>query len=387
MNAVVPVAVRPPYEVHVGPGLLAGLGRQLRSLGLDGKVALVSDAHVLARWGGIARRSLADAGLDGVVVEVLPGESSKTLLTAGRIYGTLVEAGLTRDDTVVALGGGVTGDLAGFIAATYHRGVAFVQAPTTLLAQVDAAIGGKVGVDHPLGKNLVGAFHQPRLVLADTFTLSTLPARERWNGLAEVAKAALVADAELFAALEEGLESAGEGTAPPSWLAAVIERAVRIKAEIVAEDEREAGRRRLLNFGHTLGHALEAATGFGPLAHGEAVVIGMRAAVAASVRAGRLAGDEAERILALLSRFPAPPRQARRPTREALGAAVARDKKVTTGGVVRLVLLEGIGRGVVEPRPDPGLVDAAVEVVLAEVGEGRPPPDAGSERPAAGGTP
>lgn len=367
MTAVVPVAVRPPYEVHVGPGLLAGLGKQLRALGLGGRVALVSDANVLARWGGIARRSLAEAGIDGVVVEVLPGEGSKTLLTAGRLFGKLAEAGLTRDDTVVALGGGMVGDLAGFLAATYHRGVAFVQAPTSLLAQVDASVGGKVGVDHPLGKNLIGAFHQPRLVLADTFTLSTLPVRERWNGLAEVAKAALVADPELFAALEEGLETAGEGSAPPAWLAAVIERAVRIKAEIVAEDEREAGRRRLLNFGHTVGHALEATTGFGPLAHGEAVVIGMRAAVAASARAGRLAADEAERILALLARFPRPPRPVRRPTRETLLAAMARDKKAASGGVPRLVLLEGIGRGVVEDRPGAELLEAAADVAMEEL--------------------
>jgi 3-dehydroquinate synthase len=367
MTAVIPVPVAPPYEVHVGPGLLAGLGKALRAVDLSGRVVLLSDANVLARWGAMARRSLAEAGLDGVVVEVLPGEGSKTLVTAGRIYGTLIEAGLSRGDAIVALGGGVVGDLAGFVAATYHRGVPFVQAPTTLLAQVDAAIGGKVGVDHPLGKNLIGAFHQPRLVLADTFTLSTLPARERWNGLAEVAKAALIADPELFEALEEGLETAGEGTAPPAWLAAVIERAVRIKADVVADDEREAGRRLVLNFGHTIGHALEATTGFGPLAHGEAVVLGMRGAIAASVRAGRLAAPEADRALRLLARFPKPPRPARRPTRDALLAAAARDKKAVSGGPVRLVLLDGLGRGVVDPRPAAGLLEAAADAALAEL--------------------
>lgn len=367
MTAVIPVAVDPPHEVHIGPGLLAGLGKQLRAVGLDGRIALISDANVLARWGAMARRSLAEAGLDGVVVEVLPGEGSKTLLTAGRIYGMLIEAGLTRSDGIVALGGGMAGDLAGFVAATYHRGMPFVQAPTSLLAQVDAAIGGKVGVDHPLGKNLIGAFHQPRLILADTFTLSTLPLRERWNGLAEMVKAALIADAELLTAIEEGLEQVGDGIAPPAWLAAVIERAVRIKAEVVATDEREGGRRLLLNFGHTIGHALEVVTGFGTLAHGEAVVIGMRAAVHASVQAGRLGQGDADRALSLLARFPKPPRPARRPTREALLAAMARDKKAVTGGAVRLVLLDGLGRGAVEARPAAGLLEAAVDVALAEL--------------------
>jgi 3-dehydroquinate synthase len=258
------------------------------------------------------------------------------------IIDALVAARLNRDGMVLALGGGVIGDIAGFAAASYQRGIAIVQLPTTLLAQVDSSVGGKTGVNHPGGKNLIGAFHQPHAVLADTDTLSTLPERQLRAGLTEVIKAALVADAEFFAWLETNL---GRLLArDPAALAEAIRRACAIKAAIVAEDEREQGRRALLNLGHTFGHAIEAGAGYGAVLHGEAVAAGLALAAELSARTGRLPGADAQRIRALLAAAGLPVDPPR------LGVArmlelMAMDKKVK-GGALRLVLLDGIGRAV-----------------------------------------
>ena len=264
--------------------------------------------------------------------------------------------------TVLALGGGVVGDLAGFVAATFHRGMRLVHAPTTLLAQVDSSIGGKVAIDHPLGKNLVGAFHPPARVLSDVSTLRTLPPRERWNGLAEVVKTALVLDSELFEELENALPALGRGESDDEGWAGVVGRTAALKARVVSEDELEAGPRMLLNFGHTVGHALEAATGHGPLGHGEAVVLGMRAAVAVSERLGRLNADEVQRVVQVLERFPRPP-PVPRPEREAVRAALGRDKKAVAGKV-RYVVLDAVGRGAVEPALPEELLSFAIDLAL-----------------------
>jgi 3-dehydroquinate synthase len=350
------------YHVDVEPGLLAGLGEDPAGAFLSGRVAVVTDAHVRPLWGERVRDDLARAGVEALLLEIPAGEGSKTLAQADALWTRLIEAGFGRGDTVLALGGGVVGDLAGFVAATFHRGMRLVQAPTTLLAQVDSSIGGKVAIDHRLGKNLIGAFHPPSRVLADVSTLRTLPVRERWNGLAEVVKTALVLDSELFAELETALPALGEGSVDDEGWAGVVGRTAALKARLVSEDELERGPRMLLNFGHTVGHALEAATGHGPLTHGEAVVLGMRAAVAVSERLGRLVSEETRRVSAILDHFPAPPPLAR-PEPEAVRAALRRDKKASAGKI-RYVVLDGIGHGTIESGLSEELVGVAIDRAL-----------------------
>jgi len=350
------------YLVDVEPGLLAALAEDPAEVGLSGRVAVVTDAHVRPLWGERVHADLVRARIEAVLLEIPAGEGSKTLAHADMLWTRLIEAGFGRGDTVLALGGGVVGDLAGFVAATFHRGMRLVQAPTTLLAQVDSSIGGKVAIDHRLGKNLIGAFHPPSRVLADVSTLRTLPVRERWNGLAEVVKTALVLDGELFEELERALPALGAGKVDDQGWAGVVGRTAALKAKLVSEDELERGPRMLLNFGHTVGHALEAATGHGPLSHGEAVVLGMRAAVAVSERLGRLRPEEARRVSAVLDHFPSPP-PLERPQPEAVRAALRRDKKASAGRI-RYVVLEGIGHGAIEPGLSEELVGLAVDRAL-----------------------
>jgi len=348
------------YPVRVGRGLLSGLGPSLRAAGFQGQVAVVSDATVLEVWGPVLLLNLELAGYSPTVLSVVPGEASKTVAIAEVFWGRLIEAGFGRSDLLVACGGGVVGDLGGFVAATFHRGMRFLQVPTTLLAQVDASIGGKVAVDHRLGKNLVGAFYPPEQVLADVETLATLPVRERWNGLAEVVKVALVRDADFVEELERDLEGLAEGPVSDR-LEAVVARAAALKADVVSTDEREAGLRMLLNFGHTLGHALEVTTGYASLSHGEAVVTGMKVACRLSRRLGRLDEAGERRALALLDRFPHPLGVVA-PGREALRAAAHRDKKAVAG-TLRYVVLLSIGQGAVENLDGDGL-DEAVDLAL-----------------------
>jgi 3-dehydroquinate synthase len=307
------------------------------------------------------------AGLAGKRVHAfaLPdGEAHKTLATVARIFDAMVAARLNRDACVAALGGGVVGDMAGFAAACYQRGVDFVQLPTTLLAQVDASIGGKTGVNHPAGKNLIGAFHQPVAVVADTATLATLPRREFRAGLAEVIKHALIADAAFLDWLDGHLDSllALEADA----LAYAVQRSCEIKARIVAADERERGSRALLNFGHTFGHAIETATGYGDWLHGEAVAVGMALAVGLSRRLGWLGVAEVERVIDLLRRAELPIAAPGIGAARALGL-MGMDKKVLEGRI-RLVLLRRLGEAVVtaDYRPD-ALADTLREHFEASV--------------------
>jgi len=286
----------------------------------------------------------ASLGQRRVVEVILPdGEAHKTLANAARVLDVLIANRLARDCAVLALGGGVVGDLAGFAAACYQRGVDFVQLPTTLLAQVDSAVGGKTGVNHAGGKNLIGAFHQPVLVVADTATLATLPARELRAGLAEVIKYGLIADAALFAWLEDHLGELLAGD--PAALAHIIRRSCEIKAAVVGRDERERGERALLNLGHTFGHAIESATSYRQWLHGEAVGAGLVMAAAMSAACGFLPDAEAERVRQLVQRAGLPTRI------DSVTAAAALehmkiDKKVL-GGRLRLVLLRGIGQAFV----------------------------------------
>jgi 3-dehydroquinate synthase len=291
----------------------------------------------------LARLERSLAGKRVASVSLPDGEQHKTLETLARVFDALVERRLNRDACVVALGGGVVGDMAGFAAACYQRGVDYVQVPTTLLAQVDSSVGGKTGVNHPGGKNLIGAFHQPRAVVADTDTLKTLPPREFRAGLAEVIKYGLIADAAFLGWIEAHLDALLrlDGAA----LAHAIRRSCEIKAEIVAEDEREHGRRALLNLGHTFGHAIETATGYGEWLHGEAVGTGMLMAADLSHRLGWFDAADVGRIRALLERaglpVAAPPIGAARAL-ELMGM----DKKVLAGRI-RLVLMRKVGEGVV----------------------------------------
>jgi 3-dehydroquinate synthase len=280
----------------------------------------------------------------------------KTMAGAEQAYDWLIQQGTERGDTVVALGGGVIGDLAGFVAATYLRGVPLVQVPTTLLAMVDSSIGGKVAINHRLGKNLIGAFHQPRLVLADVGFLSTLPTRELAAGWAEVVKMGLILDEELFAQLEA--DPAGLLTLRPQLTVAAIARSVELKARVVAEDERETGQRMLLNYGHTVGHAIEAATHYGRLLHGEAVAIGMRVAAEMSVALGMLAQVEAERQSALLDRLGLPHAVAGVQSADLWGP-LRRDKKARQSRL-RWVLLERLGHATVRDDVPVELVEAAL---------------------------
>jgi len=343
------------YPILIGPGLM-GNAELLREHAGAARLLVVSDEVVAPLWlprleQGLAGRPFASCVLPG-------GESQKTLGNVAAIIDALVAARLNRDGLVLALGGGVIGDIAGFAAASYQRGIAFLQLPTTLLAQVDSAVGGKTGVNHPGGKNLIGAFHQPSAVITDTDTLTTLPDRELRAGFAEIVKAALVADAAFFAWLEANAARvlAREAEA----LAHAIRRACEIKAAIVAEDEREQGRRAVLNLGHSFGHAIEAGAGYGKVLHGEAVAAGMVLAAELSTRLGRLPGADTQRIRELLSRsgLPVdPPRLGRARMLELMGM----DKKVA-GGRLRLVLLDAIGK----PMVSADYAQDALESLLEE---------------------
>jgi len=330
------------YQVLVGGALLQLTGPRLAALGHRGRCGLVTSARVGKLYRAPVEASLRAAGFEPRVVELPDGEEHKTLETLGRLYDELLAAGIERRSPIVALGGGVVGDVAGFAAATLLRGLPILQVPTTLLAQVDAAIGGKTGVNHGLGKNLIGAFHQPCAVLADTDVLRTLPRREYVAGLAEVVKYAVIGDAALFALLERDLDALLQLETDP--LVRVIASCVRQKAAVVAADEREeSGGRAVLNFGHTVGHGVESLTAYRRFLHGEAVAIGMVAACRVSEALGISVPGVTARVQALLGRAGLPtelPVELRGP---ALAVAMRTDKK-TVGGRVRFVAVEDVGR-------------------------------------------
>ena len=353
-----------PYDVVVGRGLLAQAGGRIAPLA-KGRTVIVTDETVAAIHGAALAESLAAAGVNTQTVAVPAGEGSKSFAQLERVLDRLLEIGLDRKDVVIALGGGVVGDLAGLAAALYMRGIDFVQVPTTLLAQVDSSVGGKTAIDMPRGKNLVGAFHQPRLVLADIDVLATLPERQVRSGWAEVLKHGLICDAAFFDWL------AGEGAVgangDPAALERAVIRSVEIKSAIVGEDEKEAGRRALLNLGHTFGHAVETEVGFdeGALAHGEAVALGCCMAFRYSAREGLCSAADVARVEAVVAAAGLPTRleQAGVFAADRLLALMAGDKKAE-GGALTLILARGVGQAFVAK----GVDSAKVRAFLIEEG-------------------
>jgi 3-dehydroquinate synthase len=329
------------YSIFVGTSLLRKLGRRCADLKLGRRCAIISDRNVAKHYAAAAERSLRAAGFEPFTITVPAGETAKSLKTVHACYDQLAARRLERKSFIVALGGGVVGDLAGFVAATYLRGIPFVQVPTTLLAQVDSSVGGKVGVNLKAGKNLVGAFYQPRLVLCDLDTLKSLPPREYRAGLAEVIKYGIIYDADLMARLERDLAKLLK--LDPRILSEVVARCCEIKAEVVAQDETEGGLRAILNFGHTIGHALEAISHYGKYLHGEAISIGQVAAAELSAALLDLPQIDLERISGLFRRAGLPTSvELNKRQMKQLFAAMRLDKKVSDGRV-KFVLARRIG--------------------------------------------
>ncbi len=330
------------YRILVGGGLLGLVGRECSRLGLGRRCAVVTDSMVGPLHGDAVMKSLGDAGFDAVQVTVPAGEKTKRWEMVAACHDALASARLERRSFVVALGGGVVGDLAGFVAATYLRGVSFVQVPTTLLAQVDSSVGGKVGINLAAGKNLVGAFHQPRLVVCDLDVLRNLPEREFRAGIAEVIKYGVIADAAMFRRLERGMDRLL--ARDPAELAWVVARSCAVKASVVGRDETESGLRAILNYGHTVGHALEAISAYGKWLHGEAIAVGQVVASELSVARMGMSRADADRVRALLERAGLPTGvNLSAGERRRLAEAMQLDKKVV-GGEVRFVLARKVGQ-------------------------------------------
>jgi 3-dehydroquinate synthase len=326
-------------RVLAGPGLLAQTGTLCADAGLRGTCAVITDENVGRLHGDAVIKALPGAGFSPHLLAVPAGENSKSMTAAENLVDRLLDAGLDRGSFVIALGGGVVGDLAGFVAAIYLRGIPCVQIPTTIVAQVDSSVGGKTGVNARAGKNLIGAFHQPRLVLADTITLETLPDREYREGFAEVIKHAVIRDAAMLDELDPA--------APRASLAPLIARNIAIKAAIVSADETErTGQRALLNFGHTVGHAVENVAGYGRLLHGEAISLGLCAALEISQRKYGLPAADAGRVREKLQAYGLPLTMPSDLDTEALLAAMRHDKKFSEGRI-RYVVTPKLGEAIV----------------------------------------
>lgn len=349
------------YDIVIGRDVLSSLGRRIAELRPGARTAVVTDRTVAKHWLAPTTASLSEAGIASSAIIVEEGEGSKSYRVLEEVSEALIAAKIERNDLVVALGGGVVGDLAGFAAAILRRGVDFVQVPTSLLAQVDSSVGGKTGINSPRGKNLLGAFHQPVLVVADTSVLDTLSPRQFRAGYAEVAKYGVLGDEAFFGWLEANHADIFSGGAAREH---AIATSCRAKAAIVSRDERETGERALLNLGHTFGHALEAATGFSDrLFHGEGVSVGMVLAAEFSAQLGMIGASDADRIKRHLAMVGLPTHlqdiagftQEGLADADALMALMAQDKKVKRGKLT-FILLEAVGRAVIAPDVEPSLV-------------------------------
>jgi len=327
------------YDIDIGTGLLEGLGERLEGVTGPGRAGIVTNTTVGPLYAERVRNSLVLAGFEVNELVIPDGESYKSLPWASHLFDWLLSMRFDRKSLLVALGGGVIGDLTGFAAATYMRGIPFVQIPTTLLSQVDSSVGGKTGVNHPLGKNMIGAFYQPVLVRADVGTLDTLPMEEYLSGLAEVVKYGVIFDGAFFGFLEENVR--GILDRDPETVSKVVRRSCEIKAEVVEKDERESGLRAILNYGHTVGHAIESLTNYVGYRHGEAVSIGMVVAARLALGEGLCSAEVPERVSALLGRLGLPVHFPDLDTKSVL-SAMAIDKQAE-GGRVKMVLPRSIG--------------------------------------------
>lgn len=346
------------YDIHIASGILDRSGTLLADIGLS-RICIITNTTVAALYLERMKQSLVDQGIDSVDIILPDGEQFKTLETMHDIYQQLLGFGLDRASAVLALGGGVVGDMAGFAAATFMRGIPFIQFPTTLLAQVDSSVGGKTGVNLPGGKNMVGAFHQPVIVIIDPDVLGTLSVRELRAGFAEVIKYGIIQDPDFFGFLDSSIDALSSREA--GVLAGVISRCCAIKADIVERDETEQGIRAQLNYGHTLGHAVETLAGYGTFLHGEAVAIGMCAAAGISAELGECGQDVALRIRSLVSRAGLPTDVPAFPVRDYIGAML-RDKK-KAGSTVKFVLPRAVGDVFLRPFT-PGQLERCLAYVL-----------------------
>ncbi|OEU78276.1 MAG: 3-dehydroquinate synthase [Desulfobacterales bacterium S5133MH4] len=345
------------YEIFIGEDIIGREGLISRMKNHADRFVIITDSHVNPLYGEKVRERLGEADLPVDIIEIPAGESSKSLNTVLDVAKQLVRLKVGRKSLLIALGGGVVGDLAGFVASIYMRSVPYVQIPTTLLAQVDSSVGGKTGVDLPEGKNLLGTFYQPKAVYADLVCLKTLSDRDFANGMAEIIKYGIIGDHNLFELLEH--ESSGIKKADPSLMRSLVGRSCKIKAEIVEMDEKELGLRRILNFGHTIGHAIEAASGYS-LSHGEAVAIGMVGAAKISNRLDYLDSASYTRIVDLIKEYKLPTRIPAGFDTAQITAFMATDKKVV-GGRIHFVLVKEIGTPFVTPEIPPDVVEGAIE--------------------------
>lgn len=344
------------YPISIGRGLLNQIGQDLSNLNIAKRYAVISDEHVAGLYGGQLMESLTGAGVAAELITFPRGEESKNLQTISMLASTLAQRGFDRKDGLIALGGGVTGDITGFLASIYMRGIPFIQVPTTLLAQVDSSVGGKTGVDIPEGKNLVGTFYQPKAVYIDIDVLQTLPEEELLGGLAEVIKYGIINDSDFFYFLKNNRQQILE--LDQDVITDTIARCCEIKAWVVEQDEREGGLRRILNYGHTIGHAIEAASGY-TLIHGLAIAMGMCIAAKLAVRTGCLQQNDAEQIIELIRDYGMPTSIPPKMDRQQIKGYFKTDKK-TVGGRVFFVLPTKIGEVLVTDDVDEADIDAVL---------------------------
>ncbi|MGH8746307.1 MAG: 3-dehydroquinate synthase [Burkholderiales bacterium] len=344
------------YSVHIGTGILNDSSLYAAHL-RAGRAAIVTNTVIAPLYLERLRRTLADASIDTVEIVIADGEQAKDWHTLDRVFDALLAARCDRQTPIIALGGGVVGDLAGFAAAVYQRGVPFVQVPTTLLAQVDSSVGGKTAINHPRGKNMIGAFYQPLVVVSDVATLATLPPRELRAGLAEVIKHGFALDGVFAEWIERNIERLM--AADTDALVFAVRRSCELKAEVVANDERESGRRAALNFGHTFAHAIEAGLGYGKWLHGEAVAAGMVMAAELSARVGLIGEHDVQRVRKLIARAGLPITGPAELPPERYLELMAVDKKAAHGRI-RFVLLDGVGRAILRADPGERLVREAI---------------------------